>query len=70
MKVVNDAREITAVWTYFRDNQVEQLLKFLKQSVTGDFNFLKIQDGDQGGLEKKCQHWFSDSQDSKLSKNV
>ena len=31
---------------------------------------MKIQDGVQGGLEKKCQHWFSDSQDSKLSKNV
>ena len=31
---------------------------------------LKIQDGGQGGLEKKCQHWCSDSQDSKLSKNL
>ena len=33
---------------------------------------LKLQDGGQGGggAWKKCQHWFSDSQDSKLSKNV
>ena len=30
-----DAREITAVWTYFRDNQVEQLFKILKRNCKG-----------------------------------
>ena len=41
---LDDAREITAVWTYFRDNQVEKLkLKKKTDFVKGDkFIIVKI----------------------------
>ena len=43
-KTFNDAREITAVWTYFfRENQVKQLFGFWREFGKDDnFIFVKI----------------------------
>ena len=38
-----DAREITTVWTYFRDNHVEQLLNFKKKIGKGVYVLSKYQ---------------------------
>ena len=38
---LDNAREITTVWTYFRDNQVEQLFKFLK-IIEKEDNFIIV----------------------------
>ena len=39
---LDDAQEITAVWTYFRDTEVEQLFKFFfKEFEKGD-NFIIV----------------------------
>ena len=37
---IDDVQEITAVWTYFRDNQVEQLFKFFKKNFGKGDTFL------------------------------